>query len=85
MNHAALHGHKSTIGRAKIVPRTFGLLSDATRRQEGDAMRYSPTTKSPSMPMLRRLIRRWVDLGFDLGGLIIDEHDILNDLGAGRE
>jgi hypothetical protein len=37
------------------------------------------------MPMLRRLIRRWVDLGFDLGGLVINEHDILNDLGTGRE
>ena len=85
MTHAALHGQKSTIDRTKIDPRTFGLLSDATRRQEGDTMRHSPTPKGSSMPMLQRLIRRWVDFGFDLGGLIIDEHDILNDLGAGRE
>ena len=69
-----------------ITARGFSILGDHPEgRQEGDAMRHAPTPKGPSMPMLRRLIRRWVDLGFDLGGLVINEHDIINDLNAGRE
>ena len=87
MHQDVTYDQKSTIGRARSGTRTFTLAGDASRsdEQEGDAMKHSPTPKGPSMPMLKRLIRRLIGFGFDLGGLIIDEHDILNDLGAGRE
>jgi hypothetical protein len=48
-------------------------------------MKRATSPKQSAIPMLHRLIRRWVDLGFDLAGLAISEHDIINDLGAGRD
>jgi len=48
-------------------------------------MKRANSPKRSAMPMLHRLVRRWVDLGFDLAGLAINEHDIINDLTAGRD
>ena len=48
-------------------------------------MKRANSPKRSAMPMFHRLIRRWVDLGFDLSGLAVSERDVINDLDAGRD
>ena len=78
---------KSTIGRTGFVTRDLSLPSGAAsrRRKGGNTVRHAPTRDTSSMPMLRRLIRLWVDVEIDLAGLGISEQDILDDLSAGRQ
>jgi hypothetical protein len=81
----ALLGDAAPSVAARLAEQLFITPTQPDDRQEGDTMKRATSPKRSAMPMLHRLIRRWVDLGFDLAGLAISEHDIINDLGAGRD
>ncbi len=81
----ALLGHAAPSVAARLAEQRFITPTQPHHRQEGETMKRATSPKRSAIPMLHRLIRRWVDLGFDLAGLAISEHDIINDLGAGRD
>jgi hypothetical protein len=68
-----------------VADRPFITATPSDGAQEGHTMKRATSPKRSAMPMLHRLIRRLVGFEIDLAGLTVNEHDILNDLNAGRE